>query len=215
MSRLETAAAGRGARKVALPHRRCILTGTVMPTTQLIRFVVGPDGGIVADVAGELPGRGLWLSASREVIDTACAKGLFAKAARRPVSVAADLAARTEAVLARRCLDLLGLARRAGGAAVGFEQVRGRIRAGKAAILIVARDGSKDSRSRIKKVGGGLPAIELFGSAELSLALGRENVVHAALAPGKLADRLVAEAARLAKFRPAGAAESGDAAESS
>ena len=215
MPRIGLEAPEKGARPAAAAHRRCILTGAVQPTTRLIRFVVGPDGGIVTDVAGDLPGRGLWLSASRDVVDTARAKGLFARAARRPVGVAADLADVTEALLARRCLDLLGLGRRAGTVASGFEQVRALIHAGKAAVVVVARDGSPDSRVRMRKVAGGLLFTELFGRAELSLALGRENVVHAALAPGKLTDRFWVEVARLTKFRSVGGAESGAAAEPS
>lgn len=194
-------------------QRRCIVTGDVKQAAELVRFVVAPDGAVVPDVAGDLPGRGLWLSASRQAVDTACAKRLFAKAARRRVTVAEDLAARTEALLARRCLDVLGLARRAGQATLGFEQVRALLKARKAAVLIAARDGGADGRAKTRKYAAGVAVIELFTSAELSLALGRENVVHAALAPGGIADRFVAEAARFAGFRAGAVPEGANSAE--
>lgn len=184
-------------------RRRCLVTGQSRPVTDLVRFVVGPDGAVVPDVAEALPGRGMWLSASREAVDRARARDLFAKAARRRVGVAEELADTTEKVLTRRCLDLLGLARRAGQAVVGFEQVRAALRAGKVAVLIGAGDGAAAGRAKLRPLARGVPLVETFTVAELSLALGRENVVHAALAPGRLTERFVAEAARCAGFRPA------------
>ncbi len=186
-------------------QRRCIVSGEVKETRDLVRFVVAPDGAVVPDVAERLPGRGMWLSASREMVGAACAKGLFAKAARAKVSVADDLADQTETLLARRCLDLLGLARRARQAVLGFEKVRTVISAGGAILLIEARDGADHGKAKLRRLGNGLPVVELFSSAELSLAFGRENVIHAALAPGRLADRFLAETVRLAEFRPAAA----------
>ena len=199
--------------QAAARQRRCIATGEVRQIADLVRFVVGPDGAIVPDVAGDLPGRGLWLSASRDVVGRARTKGLFSRAARTCVTVPPNLADLTEALLIRRCLDTLGLSLRAGRAALGFEMVRAVLRAGKAAVLIAARDGSADGRAKLGKLAGGLPVVELFTGAELSLALGRENVVHAALAPGKMAERFLVEVARLARFRGVGARESGSAAE--
>lgn len=194
-------------------QRRCIVSGEVKETRNLVRFVVAPGGAVVPDVAERLPGRGIWLSASREMVGAACAKGLFAKAARVKVSVADDLADQTETLLARRCLDLLGLARRAGQAALGFEKVRTLISAGGAILLIAARDGADHGKAKLRGLGKGLPVVELFTSAELSLAFGRENVIHAALAPGRLADRFLAETVRLAEFRPATACVGVDRAE--
>lgn len=198
---------------VSAQTRRCIVTGEVCERSRLVRFVVAPDGAVVPDVAGDLPGRGIWVSASREVIEKACAKRLFARAARREVAVAADLAERTETLLARRCLDLLGLARRAGVAVTGFEKVRALLRAERAAALIAASDGAADGRAKLRRLTGDLPLVESFTGTELSLALGRENVVHAALASGRLAERFVMEAGRLARFRGVEAAGSEFAAE--
>lgn len=184
----------------AAPERRCLVTGAVRPQGEMIRFVVAPEGRMLADLEAELPGRGVWLTARRDVLETACAKGLFAKAARRPVVAEPGLCEAVAAQLRHRCLDLLGLANRAGALVAGFEKVRGAIARGEAGLLIAARDASPDGKRKLELRARGLAVIELFDSAELSRALGRENVVHVALAPGRLARRLLAEAARLAGF---------------
>ena len=106
------------------PKRRCIATGQVLETTALVRFVVGPGDEIVPDVAGKLPGRGLWLTASAQAIDLALAKTLFPRAAGRRVRVPSELAAVTERLLAGRALEYLGRARRAGELVLGFERIR-------------------------------------------------------------------------------------------
>lgn len=185
-------------------ERRCLVTGESGDPGRLVRFVVGPDDQVVADVAGDLPGRGFWLTATRAAVDKAVAKRAFARAARRPVDVPADLADQIDRLLARRCLDLLGFARRASQVVAGFEKVREWLEAGRVAVLVEARDGAADGRAKLARLGRGLPAVALFTSAELSLALGRENVVHAAVAPGRLAERFLAETVRLRGFRPAG-----------
>jgi hypothetical protein len=187
---IETAATG--------PLRRCIVTREVLPKEALIRFVIDPAGTIVPDVAGELPGRGLWVKAERPVLATAVAKNLFAKAARRPVDVPVDLPDRTAALLSQRCLDLIGLARRAGDAVCGFEKVRDALRNDRVGILLAAADGAADGRGKLQALAGDRPTLALFAGAELSASLGRENVVHAAVAPGRLAERLTIESARLA-----------------
>jgi hypothetical protein len=134
-------------------------------------------------------------------VAAAGAKNLFAKAARRRVVVSPDLAERVEALLLRRCLDLLGLARGAGQAVAGFEKVRAWLLARRAGVLLAAGDGALDGRRKLRAAAHGLPVIELFSGAELGAALGRETVIHAALAPGRIADRLRAECARLAEMR--------------
>lgn len=183
------------------PQRRCIVTGDVKDTSGMVRFVVGPGGRVVPDVAGNLPGRGIWLTASHDVVQTAVAKGRFAKAARGPVVSEADLADQVGRLLARRCLDLIGLARRAGQAVTGFEKVRTCLRQNDAAALLAASDAGGDGRAKLSGLAGSMPVVGVFSRTELSSALGRENVVHAALLPGGLADKIVMEAARLAGFR--------------
>ena len=194
-------------RKPHDPLRRCIVTGTVQPKLGMIRFVVGPDGLVVPDIEGRLPGRGLWLSAERPVVERAVARNVFAKAARRQVRVEPVLIDRLVALLERRCLDLIGLARRAGQALAGYEKVcealrSGRVgRSGVPGVLLAARDGAADGRAKVRALAGGLPLVEDFDAAALGAALGRDNAVHAVLAQGALADRLQIEAGRLAGLR--------------
>ncbi|MCH7833119.1 MAG: RNA-binding protein, partial [Proteobacteria bacterium] len=132
----------------ASPLRKCIATGALRPKDEMLRFVVGPDGSLVPDLDGCLPGRGLWLSAERDMVNTACAKGLFSRAARHRVKVSADLADQLEGLMVRRCLDLLGLARRAGEAVAGFEKARAWLREGKGGVILQARDGATDGRKK-------------------------------------------------------------------
>lgn len=188
------------------PERRCIVTGQVRPKEGLLRFVVGPSGEVVPDLARVLPGRGIWLSPARDVVNTAVTKRLFAKAARRAVTVDAGLADRLEALLMRRCLDIIGMARRAGAAVCGFEKVKAEIKARKAALLVEARDAAADGRGKMTALAAGLPTVELFDAAELGWVFGRDHAVHVCLAPGRLAERLMTEARLLAGFRlpPAG-----------
>src|SRR4029077_4783388 len=121
---------GEGESEPKGPLRRCLVTREVRPKPELLRFVVGPDQTLVFDPAERLPGRGLWLTARRDIVETAVAKGLFSKAAGMRLSVPADLAGQVEALLGERCLSLLGLARRAGQLRTGFEKVREDLKAG-------------------------------------------------------------------------------------
>lgn len=171
----------------------------------MVRFVAAPDGSVAPDVKGDLPGRGLWVTASRTAVQTAAAKRLFAKAARANLTAAADLADLTERLLARRSVELLGLANRAGLVAAGFEKAKARLERGEAAVLVGARDGAEDGRRKLRGIAQarGIPVVETLFSAELDLALGRGNVIHAALAAGGLTLRFVTETARLSGFRDA------------
>ena len=136
------------------PLRRCIVTREVLPKELLVRFVVGPAGDAIPDIAGELPGRGLWVKAERPVLASAVAKNLFAKAARRSVGVPADLIDRTAALLSQRCLNLIGLARRAGQVVCGFEKVRDALRNRRVGIVLAAADGAVDGRGKLKALAG-------------------------------------------------------------
>ncbi len=201
-----TGRAGRGDRT---PRRRCILTGEVKDPAELVRFVVSPEGRITPDLAGKLPGRGLWLSATAAALAEATKSHRFARAARAPVTADADLVEQVGAGLAERCLGYLGLAQRSGAVVTGFEKVAAALRAGRGAVLIAAADGAPSARKRLQALGGGARPIDLFSRSELSLALGRGNVVHAALSPGRISACFASEAARLAGFRaaPGGAPE--------
>ena len=130
----------------AATMRRCIVTRESKPVGALLRFVVSPDGAVVPDIGNVLPGRGIWVSADRASVETAAAKGLFARAARRQVRADTGLADLVEAQLVRRCLDLIGLARRGGGAVAGFEKVRAFLAKERAGLLLAAAGLSRSRR---------------------------------------------------------------------
>jgi predicted RNA-binding protein YlxR (DUF448 family) len=183
----------------AEPERRCIVTGEVQPKAGLIRFVVGPDGMVVPDVLEKLPGRGMWVSAERAVIEKA-GRGQFARAARQPVTVPATLAADVEAQVVRRVTDLVALARKAGLAVCGFEKVKAALDKGGVRVLLQASDGSLRGKTKLWTPQGA----RYFGcltASELGLAFGRQSVIHGALASGGLSDRVVEEAAKLRGLR--------------
>jgi predicted RNA-binding protein YlxR (DUF448 family)/ribosomal protein L30E len=197
-----------GARRTdgrAAPERRCLASGEVLPKAQLLRFVIDPEGVVVPDFAGQLPGRGLWLQPRHDMIAKACARNLFAKAAKRQVRVPEDLPQRIEALAQKRCLDLLGLARRAGAVAVGFEKVKSALRAGEIGVLLQAADAADDGRQKIqalaRAVGPSVPQVQLCGAAELGAAVGREAAVHVGVKSGRFAEGLKREVLRLAAVR--------------
>ena len=174
----------------------------MMGRDRMIRFVVDPAGRILPDVDERLPGRGMWLSAGRDVVNKAVEKRLFGKAAKQSVTVLDGLADRIEALLTRRFYDGLGLARRAGHIVVGFDQVQAALAGSGAAVLLAAADGAEDGRRKLRHLAPGLPLITTGSGSDLGAALGREHLVHAALLPGKLATRALRDAGRLAGFRP-------------
>lgn len=182
--------------------RRDIASRRSMICAEMVRFVVGPDQEVLPDLEGTLPGRGFWLNARADVVNKAAEKNLFAKAARAPVKVDPALATIVERLLVRRCLDLLGLAKRAGQAVFGFDRVRAELASGHGAVLLAASDGSADGRGKLAALGRRWPRIEAFDAAEIGAAAGRGATIHAIVLPGRLADRLLTEARRLEGFRP-------------
>lgn len=181
-------------------ERRCIATGETQPKAGLIRFVVGPDNVIFPDVAERLPGRGIWVSADPAALALAVKKNLFARGAKQQVTVPADLAEQVEALLARRVVELISLARKSGKAVAGFEKVKGWLADGHARVLFQASDGSERGKSKLWTPEGG----RFFGcltADELGLAFGRQRVIHGALATGGLERRVVEEASKLRGLR--------------
>jgi predicted RNA-binding protein YlxR (DUF448 family) len=187
-------------------ERRDIVSGVVMDEARLVRFAAGPDGVVTPDLARKLPGRGLWVAATREAIGFAGAKGLFSRAAKTKLTVPPQLADVVEAGLRRRLLDGLGLARRSGILVSGFDTVFSAVSAGKVRWLIEASDGAEDGRRKlIAKARHATPPpglIGLFSSEQLGLALGGENVIHLALLAGPGAKRWTLDVDRLAGFGP-------------
>ena len=183
------------------PERRCIVTGQVLPKADLIRFVVSPDGMVVADMAERLGGRGIWLCPRRDVVNTAITKRLFAKVARCRAEAPADLADRIETLLTGRCLATIGFARRAGAAVAGYEKVKAEILGGRLQVLVQARDSAADGAGRLRAMAAGLSEVRVLDRAELGSVFGRDDVVHVGLASGRLATALAQQARALAGFR--------------
>ncbi|MBX3485917.1 RNA-binding protein [Phenylobacterium sp.] len=187
-------------------ERRDIVSGEVMAEARLIRFVAGPGGAVVPDLARKLPGRGMWVAADRASVETAAKKGLFARSAKAPLKASPELAEQTALLLRARILSALGLARKAGDLTSGFEKVSSAISSGKAAWLVEASDGAADGRGKLLRLARHQSpppgVIGLFSAAELGLALGGENVIHTAFLAGRAAERWAEDVRRLAGFSP-------------
>lgn len=183
------------------PERRCIVTRDSGPKAGLVRFVVGPEGEVVPDLAGKLPGRGFYVSATRAALDKAAQKGHFALAARAPVRAPADLADRIESGLAARLVELIALARKAGAAVAGLEKTKAALVSGDAALLVQAADGSVRGRAALRPPEGEETLVSCLSAHEMGLAFARDSVIHAAVLTGGLAERIRDEARRLAGLR--------------
>ncbi len=177
--------------------RRCLVTGAMLPKNALIRFVEAPDGSVVPDLAHNLPGRGLWVTAERSAIEAAQRGKFFAKAAKRPLQTGDGLADLTAALLRKRILDLLGLAKRSGIAILGEERTEAAIKAGALALFFVARDAGRDAASW-QVLGGRKPLLcTLYGREELGNAFGYAQIVYAGLKTAALAAKIATELQRL------------------
>jgi uncharacterized protein len=194
--------------------RKCIQTGEVLPESGLIRFALSPDGEVVPDVRARAPGRGLWLSANREVLEAAIKKRSFARAAKAKVEVPDDLVMRTQNALSDVALDILGLARRAGELLCGYDQVRGLLQSRRPACLIEASDGAKDGRQKLLALGkgkwGDLVVVSCFTQQQMGAPIGRAQSTHMALLPGGLATQFMFHTERLGAFRLLFSGETGD-----
>lgn len=179
------------------PQRRCMVTRERGDKALMLRFVVAPDGQIVPDLAARLPGRGMWLSARADVLERAGKRGAFAKATRGSAFVPPDLRQRIEHGLVQRIGDLIGFARRAGQAVSGFQVVREWLQADRVGLVVQASDGSAAERARLVGLRR-LPVVAPLTAAQLGALFGRDSAVHIAIAPGRLAESIAAEAARLA-----------------
>lgn len=187
-------------------QRRNIASGEVVDEARLLRFVAGPDDRVVPDLGRALPGRGLWVEATRAAVDQAVKRQAFSRAAKRKLTAPADLADQVEGLLARRCLDRLGLARRAGALTSGFEKTAAALGAGQVGWLIEASDGSADGRGKllavVRRQAKPPQVCGAFSADELSLALGLGHAIHSALLAGRWSQRWAEEIGRLAGFRP-------------
>ena len=187
-----TKRASRSETKVSDTERRCLSSGEMKPRTEMIRFVIGPDQAVVPDLSENLPGHGLWVTASPEAITLAVKKNLFAKAAKEAAKPAADLAETVARLLRKRCLDFLGLAKGAGIAVLGEAQTEAALRARKLALYLHAPDATRilDNRSET-------PECSLLSRDEMGAAFGYDQIVYAGIGPHRLTEKLGLELDRL------------------
>ena len=188
-------------RAMAEAERMCIVTRTVREADAMIRFVLGPGNEVVPDLRRQLPGRGVWVTANSRTLALAIKEKRFARAFKRGCHVDADLAERTAALLRRDARELLSLANKAGLVVAGYEKTAAMLASRSARILLAAADGAADGRRKLRaRKLPGCEVVDIFTSSELDLALGRANVIHAAVANGGLAERLLNAARRVAFY---------------
>jgi hypothetical protein len=190
-------------------ERTCALMREFKPVSEMIRFVVGPAGEAVPDIKRKLPGRGIWITATRAAIDEAVKRNVFSRGFKRDVRVAGDLGENIERLLERAALDALAIAGKAGGVVTGFSKVEAAIGVEDVLALIHAGEAAADGKRKLdaalqrNKPGntGEIALIETFSGGQLDLALNRPNVVHAALLTGPGSETFLARVMRLERFR--------------
>jgi uncharacterized protein len=196
-------------------ERFCVGTRTVQPVSDLIRFVVGPGGEAVPDIKSKLPGRGVWVTATREALEDAIKRRAFARGFKRDVRLPPDLAIRTERLLEQGVTDALAMAHKAGLVASGFNRVATALEREDVIAILHTAEASPDGVRKLdaavrQQPGQPLPVIEFLTAAQLDLALGRPNVVHAALLAGPASDTLLSRSRRLERFRTGSAGDRGN-----
>ena len=190
-------------------ERLCAVTRQSLDPSKLIRFVLSPDGAVVPDLERRLPGRGVWVGCDRKLVEKAVKANTFAKSLRARAEAAADLAERVDTLMVKRLSGTLSLANKAGLAISGFEKVSAALDKGPVAVVLHGAEGSVDGRSKIDRKfkaiqgarGLAAPIVDVLTVDQMSLAIGRGSVVHAALTPGGLSDRFLEEAERLMRYR--------------
>ncbi|MGZ3282685.1 MAG: RNA-binding protein [Xanthobacteraceae bacterium] len=187
--------------------RFCVVTGEVKPVDQMIRFVLGPDGAAVPDLRRRLPGRGIWITATRQALGVAIARKAFTRGFKRDVRLAPDFLDMTERLIERAALDALAIVHKAGTAAIGFANVDAALTRARVVALLNAAEAAPHGRRKLlsalhqREDSAEIAVIDGFSSAQLDLAFGRSNVIHAALLAGPESETFLARAARLDGFR--------------
>ncbi len=200
-------------------QRMCAVTRAVRPIDELIRFVVSPAGDAIPDLKRKLPGRGLWISASHRAVAEAVKRHQFSKGFKREVRVAASLAADTENLLVRAVIEALAMAAKAGQVVSGFSKVEAVLRERQARALLHASDGAPDGIRKLDAIvrqntpdgdeSPKLPVVNVLTSEQLDLALGRSNVIHAALLAGPAGKTFLSRSQILVRYRLADDGKSG------
>ena len=189
--------------KAAGTERLCVVARVAKPVDDLLRFVAGPDGTLAPDIKRKLPGRGVWVTASRRVLETAVRRGAFARSLKESIRIPADLPDLVDRLLARSALDAHAIANKAGRVVAGFERVGSALKADRLAALIHATEASPEGVRKLAGVqtGAPVPLVRTFTASQLGLALGRPNVIHAALLGGREGDSFLARWRTLERYR--------------
>ncbi|MEE9315360.1 MAG: RNA-binding protein [Rhizobiaceae bacterium] len=190
-------------------ERTCIVTREVLKPKHLIRFVAGPDGQVIPDLKRTLPGRGVWVTAKKSLVEEACKKGAFARGLKTNAKAEPELAMLVESLIEQQALGALGFARKAGECITGSGKVEGSIRAGKAIAVLHAMDGAEDGLRKLSQAvfavhrdgGRDINIWRVFSSEQLNLALGATNVIHASLMEGGASRNCLRRVMLLAKYR--------------
>ena len=189
------------------PVRQCAVTRERLAPDALIRYVRSPDGVVVPDVFGKLPGRGAWVTADKDVLEDGLKQGVFSRAFKAQSTPMEQLIQEVERQLVQRCNGLLGMAKKSGVAVLGFDQVRAYIRKQPPGWLLEASDGAEDGRNKVhflaKAIYEDVKVAGALSSAELGMAFGREHVIHALLEQGSLSEAFAVAYRRLTGFRDA------------
>ena len=182
-------------------QRSCIVTGETLPQAELLRFAISPDGLVVPDVAGKIPGRGVWISPKADLLQKAIDTKAFARSAKAPVTLPADLLEKTREGLRKKLIETLHLCRKSGVLLHGFEKVKAELQKEKVAILIHAEDAAHDGRAKLNKlIFDDVKVVEFLPRTLLAEAIGRENAVHIALTHSKMSEFFWHNAQRFAGF---------------
>lgn len=188
-------------------ERQCIVTREVRPVAELLRFVAAPDGAVVLDLKRTLPGRGAWLTAQDSIVRKAIAKNAFGRTLDGVTRPGPDYADHVAEQLIQSTLAALSLTRKAGALVTGFDQVEAALRQNKVAIVLQAAEAGADGTSKIEALvrrpgpaGGRIPVMRRLTERQLSLALGRPHVIHAAVLAGRANRHALDEIERLARF---------------
>ncbi len=188
-------------------ERMCVATRTVRPVADLIRFVVGPDGEAVPDLKHKLPGRGVWVTATQSALEDAIKRKAFGRGFKRDVRLPADLVTRTEQLLTRSALEALAIAGKASLVLAGFAKVEAALGHEDVVALLHATEAAADGVRKLDSAmcrgphSGSVPVFRILTTAQLDLALGRPNVIHAAVLAGPSSDTVLARLQRLERFR--------------
>jgi predicted RNA-binding protein YlxR (DUF448 family) len=208
LARIDDSLTDNGPRKSG-PERLCVVTREVKGVDDLLRFVIGPDGTVVPDLKRNLPGRGLWITATRDILTEAVKRKVFAKGFKQDVRTGTDLIAQTDHLLERAALDALAIAGKAGQVVAGFMKVEAALTRSQVLALLHGKEAAEDGvrklnaavHRRFEGEAGTIPTISDFTSQQLDLALGRANVVHAALLAGPAGNSFIARYLRMTRFR--------------